>query len=51
MENFELYMLILIAVLEVVDGQGLALRILRVLSTLIGGPKNVKTVESQEVKK
>lgn len=33
----EFWLLILIAVLEVVDGQGLALRILRVLSVLIGG--------------
>jgi len=33
----EFWLLILIAVLEVVDGQGLALRILRVLSSLIGG--------------
>lgn len=33
----EFWLLILIAVLEVVDGQGLALRILRVLSGLIGG--------------
>lgn len=38
----EFWLLILIAVLEVVDGQGLALRILRVLSGLIGGPSNAE---------
>ena len=46
MENFEFYMLIVIAILEVVDGQGIALRILRLLAKLIGGDDN-----GQEVKK
>lgn len=36
----EFYLLIAIAVLQVVDGQGLALRIGRLLSLLIGGQSN-----------
>lgn len=50
MENVELWMLIVIAILEVVDGQGIALRILRMLATLIGGTPDAKKVESKEVK-
>lgn len=45
MENIEFYMLILIAILEIVDGQGIALRILRLLSTLIGGDNNAQKVK------
>lgn len=57
MENFEIYMLIVIAILEVVDGQGIALRILRLLSSLIGGDSNgnkrqyVQVIQNQEVGK
>lgn len=43
MENIELYLLIVIAVLEIVDGQAIALRILRALSKVIGGDLNYKT--------
>lgn len=45
MENIELYMLIVIAILEVVDGQGIALRILRILSRLIGGDINGEAIK------
>ncbi len=45
MDNIELYLLILVAVLEVVDGQGIALRILRVLFNLIGGDSNGNKVK------
>ena len=51
MENIEIYLLILVAVLEVIDGQGIALRILRVLMGVIGGDTNgqkTKYVESKE---
>lgn len=44
----EFWLLILIAVLEVVDGQGIALRILRVLTGLIGGINNAE--ETQKIK-
>lgn len=40
MENIEIYLLILIAVLEVIDGQGIAIRILRMIINLIGGDTN-----------
>ena len=52
MDNIEIYLLILVAVLEVIDGQGIALRILRVLMGVIGGDTNgqkVKHVNSKEV--
>lgn len=49
MENFEIYMLIVIAILEVIDGQGVALRILRLLSTLIGGDSNGNKIEKVQV--
>lgn len=38
--EIEFILLIVIAILEVVDGQGIALRILRLLSNLIGGQTN-----------
>ena len=47
MENIEIYLLIVIAILEVVDGQGIALRILRLLSGIIGGQSNVEKVETK----
>ncbi len=52
MENIETYLLILVAILEIVDGQGIALRILRLLMSLIGDQPDgtkTKTVESKEV--
>ncbi len=51
MEDINFWMLIAIAILEVIDGKGIALRILRLLSTLIGGDTDGKKVESTEVKK
>ncbi len=51
MEPINFYMLIAIAILEIIDGKGIALKILRMLSNIIGGDSNVKKVESTEVKK
>lgn len=42
MENINIYLLILVAVLEIVDGQGIALRILRMLMSMIGEQPNEK---------
>ncbi len=44
----EFYLLLAIAVLQVVDGQGLALRIGRLLSLLIGGPPNVEKADERK---
>lgn len=41
-ENVEVYLLILVAILEIVDGQGIALRILRLLMSMIGEQPNGK---------
>lgn len=51
MENIEFYMLIAIAILEIIDGKGIALRILRLLAKIIGGDDNgneAKKVPSTE---
>lgn len=47
--DFEQIMLIAIAVLSVIDSQGIALRILRLLSQLVGGNSNVKKVEKPKI--
>lgn len=40
MENIEFYMLIAIAILQVIDGPSIAQQIGKLLSVLIGGPRN-----------
>lgn len=51
MEGIEVYILILIAILEIVDGQGIALRILRLLMRMIGAQPDGKEAENIETKK
>lgn len=41
----EFYLLLAIAVLQIVDGPGMALQIGRLLALLIGGQNNAKTTE------
>lgn len=47
----EIWMLIAIAILEVVDGRGLALRLVRLLPFLFGGETNVEKTTDTETKK
>lgn len=47
----EMWLLIAIAVLEIVDGRGLALRLLRLLPVLFGGDINAEKAENTENKK
>lgn len=49
--DFEQIMLIAIAVLSIIDGQGMALRILRLLMQLMGESSNVEKTKSTEAKK
>lgn len=46
----EMWMLIAIAVLEIVDGRGLALRLIRLLPFLFGGDTNVNEIKSSKSK-
>lgn len=51
MENIEVYLLILVAILEIVDGQGIALRILRLLMRMIGAQPDGTEEKTNETKK
>jgi hypothetical protein len=48
MENIEVYLLILVAILEIVDGQGIALRVLRLLMRMIGAQPDGKETRQKE---